>query len=140
MIKTRRGHADVDVLVALLCDFLKPNHHATMRVKPTPAYVSEHINEDNVKSIFNNDNILHVSDDLTFAELLGYPLTKIKSLFPRDSSAFESLSRTQLQIEAGDDDSYVRVCKAFTKASLEVHKVLREEFDGSCYTVSTYHY
>ena len=132
--------ASIRRLVALLCGWLKPNHHAiTMSVKPTPAYVSEHINQNNVKSIFNNDNILHVLDDVRFADLLGHPLAKIKSLFPKDSSIFESLSKTQLQIEAGDDDSYVRVCKAFTKVSLEVHKVLREEYqtDGSCYIVST---
>ena len=110
-----------------------------MPVKPTPAYVSEHINKDNVKSIFNRDNILDVTDDLTFADLLGHPLAKIKSLFPKDSSAFESLSKTQLQIVAGDDDSYVRVCEAFTNVSREVHKVLREEYqaDGSCYIVPT---
>ena len=117
----------------------RANPTTMMRVKPTPPYVSEHINQDNVKSIFNNGNILQVLDDVVFADLLGYPLTKIESMFPRDSNAFESLSRTQLQIEAGDEKSYVRVCEAFTKVSLEVHKALSEEFqaDGSCYIVST---
>ena len=90
----------------------------------------------NVTSIFNNDTVLDVLDDEAFAELLGSPLTTIKPLFPSSSSAFESLSRTQLQIEAGDENSYVRVCKAFTKVSLEVYKVLLQAY-GSCYIVST---
>jgi len=103
-----------------------------MPVKPIPAYVSEHINEDNV-------NILDVLDDVKFANLLGRPLTKIKSMFPSHSSAFESLSKTHLQIEAGDEKSYVRVCEVFTNVSLEVHKLLCEELQasGSCYIVST---
>ena len=110
-----------------------------MSVKSIPAFVSEHVNENNFKSIFNNDNILDVTDDVTFAKLLGRPLTKIKSMFPSHSSAFKPLSETQLQIDAGDENSYVRVCKAFTSVSREVHKVLREEYqaDGSCYIAPT---
>jgi len=110
-----------------------------MPVKPTPPYVSEHINQDNVKSIFNNDNIHEVSDDVTFADMLGHPLTNIKRMFPRDSSAFKPLSKTQLQIVAGDEESYVRVCEAFTNVSREVYKALCEELqaNGSCYIVST---
>ncbi len=110
-----------------------------MPVKPIPAYIAEHINQENIKSIFNDDNILDVLDDVTFAKLLGHPLTKIKSMFPSHSSAFESLTKDQLQIEAADEDSYVRVCDVFTNVSLEVHKVLCEELQasGSCYIVST---
>ena len=83
--------------------------------------------------------MLDVLDDVTFAKLLGRPLTKIKSMFPSHSSAFESLSKTQLQIEAGDENSYVRVCKAFTNVSREVHKVLCGELQASrsCSIVST---
>ena len=83
--------------------------------------------------------MLDVLDDVTFAKLLGRPLTRIKSMFPSHSSAFESLSTTQLQIEAGDENSYVRVCNVFTNVSREVHKVLCEELQasGSCYIVAT---
>ena len=88
--------------------------------------------------MFNNDDILDVLDDVTFAKLLERPLTKIKSMFPSHSSAFKPLSETQLQIDACDENSYVRVCKAFTNVSLEVHKVLCEELQaGSCHIVST---
>ena len=83
--------------------------------------------------------MLHVLDDVTFANLLGHPLAKIESMFPRHSSAFESLSKAQLQIKAGDENSYVRVCNVFTNVSREVHKVLCEELQasGSCYIVAT---
>ncbi len=97
-----------------------------MPVKPIPAYV-------------NDDNILDVLDDVKFAKLLGHLLTKIKSMFPSHSSTFESLSKTRLQIKAGDKVSYVRVCEVFMNVSLKVHKVLCEELQasGSCYIVST---
>ena len=109
-----------------------------MPVKPIPAYVAEHINKDNIKSIFN-ENILRVLDDVKFADLLGLPHRNIKAIFARGSSAFESLSKTKLQIEAGDGDFYERVRIVFTKLSLEVYNVLCGELrvTGSCYIVST---
>jgi len=103
-----------------------------MPVKLLPAY-------DNIKFIFDDENILKVLDDVKFAKLLGQPLIEIKTMFPSDSSAFEPLIKTKLQIEAGDDSSYDRVCTMFTNVSREVYKVLCKELRGpsSCYILST---
>src|SRR5258706_9376880 len=126
----------------LPCFVAWSNPTTTMPIKLIPAYIAKHINQENIKSKFNNNNILDVLDDVTFAKLLGHLLTKIKSMFPSHSSAFESLTKDQLQIKAADEGSYVRICNVFTIVSLKLHKVLRKELQalGSCYIVSTYLY